>query len=219
MIKLRVCSFSVLYSVFTLSAGDAKVRRFCTFQQEKIPTNYSPAVCWFSKHNKDKVTITHVVNPPLNEYVSARDFDAQDLYIAGWHCGTLPYIYESIQKTKNELAYVLKEEYEPACSAALRYLHRRRTAFENSLNKEDLNESAAQDTQDALERTKYYIELLETNPISYYHDCVGLIVPMRAVLCAVQWGDIDANKGEQHTISRECTYSNVCGTKKEKNDQ
>jgi hypothetical protein len=196
MIRASLCWSLFLLSVGSTSyAADSTQRKlFCTFhseecEAEKIAKPGMKSVCWFHKDHAKDMQITPVRYPDSATWHDTSnehsDKISADGYIA--ELKKIPYCYEEIKKQPNLNAYVLKCEYEPLRDAALVYLGKKEIEFAGGYL--DLEENPV------LKRIQYYVSVLKTS-ITYKHKCcIGLIVPKRAVMVALQW----AHFADDHT--------------------
>jgi hypothetical protein len=213
-------SLSVLFTFSILYAAEEKKEKavrtvFCDFhsaerveaekEAKKAGKELKPSgmksVCIFNKEHEKDTLIMSIHYPDLTAWHDT-DNDSFDAYIAGFR--KIPYLYEQIKKQPNVNAYVLKCEYESLHKNALMYLGEKEKQLSDRSEDEPIRR-----------RIQEYVTILRNDRGPKYprnddadkgpkydasHECIGLIVSIRAVMVALQWAhfaDDHTDKGEE----------------------
>jgi hypothetical protein len=214
---VRVCLFlSISFLGTVLMSHAAESQPFCTFHSEereeaekwakqgikidrKVPGMKS--ICHFHEDHAKDTPITPIVYPDSAWHETNKETEIVDR-VDGRIADNkpIPYTYKQIKKQPNVNAYVLKAYYELVRDDALIYLGEREKFFSTQLHEgEKLRSSQRKDFKLTLERIQEYVTILKTST-PYRHECIGLIVPKRAVMVALQWAhfaDDHTDKGKE----------------------
>ncbi len=116
------------------------------------------------------VPILNIAAAPINEWPKEIDRGLEVL-ISGYD--VTPYTYADIIQTPDINAYVMAEQYNKHKDEALSFIDKKRTSLKTVQHKH---------IKKALELLNKYHALIAEQPAAQWHECTGLIVPLRSVL-------------------------------------